>query len=157
MTFSFFRSAISSSEKPASLNTSLVWLPGLGGGDGTPAVVRLNRGAGAGCITPSISTNVPRSALCGCLGASSKLRTGAKQISVASIISHHWSRVFVLNNALNLLFNSGHPADLNLRGSSQLAAQLFRYFSQLHVSTDFRKTSCIYELSWKTFQVRMIT
>ncbi len=33
---------------------------------GGPGGVRLNRGAGAGCTTPSTSTNVPRWTLCGC-------------------------------------------------------------------------------------------
>jgi hypothetical protein len=39
--------------------------------------VRLKRGAGAGCVTPSISMKVPRAALCGCFGASANESTGA--------------------------------------------------------------------------------
>ena len=51
-------------------------------------------GAGAGWITPSNSTKVFRATLCACLGASSRSSTGAKQTSVASMISHHSAWVF---------------------------------------------------------------
>src|SRR5437762_13241203 len=43
----------------------------------TSATVRLKRGAGAGCATPSISMNVLRAALWGCFGASLRESTGA--------------------------------------------------------------------------------
>ena len=44
---------------------------------GMDAWVRLKRGAGAGCVTPSTSTKVLRSTLWGCCGASLKDSTGA--------------------------------------------------------------------------------
>src|SRR4051812_21518021 len=40
--------------------------------------VREKRGAGAGCVTPWRSTKIFRAAMCGCLGASLMVRTGAK-------------------------------------------------------------------------------
>ena len=39
---------------------------GWAGGDEMAPGVRLNRGAGAGCIIPATSTNVSRSTLWGC-------------------------------------------------------------------------------------------
>ena len=57
--------------RPQSARISRECCPGWAGGVPIAAGVRLNRGAGAGCIRPSTSTNVPRAALCGmdgCLG-----------------------------------------------------------------------------------------
>ena len=51
---------------------------------GVSGTLRLKRGAGAGCVTPSISTYVPRALRWGCSGASFKFNTGAKQDSVPS-------------------------------------------------------------------------
>src|SRR5690606_30239472 len=52
------------------VKTSEVCSPGAGIGPGGPAGVAENRGAGAGWITPSTSTKVPRSTRCGWRGAS---------------------------------------------------------------------------------------
>src|SRR6266404_303552 len=69
--------------------------------------VREKRGAGAGCTTPSTSTKILRSAMCGCCGASDSDSTGAKQTSVPSMIAHHSARVFVLNTAVIFAFIAG--------------------------------------------------
>src|SRR5436189_1864903 len=53
-----------------SLRISSVCSPGRGGGPPSSAGVRLNRGAGAGCTTPSRSTNTPRAVLYRCRVAS---------------------------------------------------------------------------------------
>ncbi len=55
------RESISSAENPSRERTSSVCWPGCGGGDDIAPGVLLNRGAGAGCITPAIFTNVSRS------------------------------------------------------------------------------------------------
>ena len=78
---------------PQPVNTSSVCWPGQAGSPSISAVVRLNRGAGAGWVTPPCSTKVPRSTLWGWAAASLIVRTGAKQTSVCSMISHHSSRV----------------------------------------------------------------
>src|ERR1700733_7663058 len=44
----------------------------------TWGTVRLNRGAGAGCVTPSRTMKTRRAWLCGCLGASDIERTGVE-------------------------------------------------------------------------------
>src|SRR2546426_548513 len=49
------KSAISASENPQADMISPVLLPGIGGPRRTDEGVRLNRGAGAGCGTPSTS------------------------------------------------------------------------------------------------------
>ena len=61
-------------------------------------VVRLKRGAGAGCTTPSTSTNVPRAFEVRMLAAPrDQSSTGATQASVCSNSAAHSSRAFVLN------------------------------------------------------------
>ena len=80
----------------------------------TPATVLLNLGAGAGCTTPSVFTNVPRAALCGCIGASSQSNPGAKHASVPSSNSHHAARVRVANKAARRAFKSGHALNNQL-------------------------------------------
>ena len=79
----------------------------------------LNLGVGArearrgrGCVTPLRSTNVPRAMLCGCCGASAIDNTGAKQMSVCSMISHHSSRVFSLKRAMSSVLRSGQAERL---------------------------------------------
>ena len=69
--------------------------------------VRLNRGAGDGCVKPSTSVYTARCSFAPCLGASTIVRTGAKQASLPMIVSHS-SRVLVLSIALSFAFNSGH-------------------------------------------------
>ena len=76
--------------------------------------VREKRGAGAGCVTPSTSTKVLRATLCGWLGASARLSTGAKQTSVPSMIAHHSSRVLVLITAASLAFSAGQAVAVHL-------------------------------------------
>ena len=51
-------SAISSSLNPNCIRTSSVCWPGCAGGLSIFPGVRLNRGAGAGWVTPATSTNV---------------------------------------------------------------------------------------------------
>ena len=72
----------------------------------TSGTVRLNRGAGAGCVVPATSTNVPRSTLCGCSAASPIVSTGAKHTSVASMISHHSARVLLANTSVRRAFSA---------------------------------------------------
>src|SRR3982075_1489664 len=69
--------------------------------------VREKRGAGAGCTTPSTSTKILRSAMCGCFGASDSDSTGAKQTSVPSMIAHHSARGLDLNTAFIFSFIAG--------------------------------------------------
>jgi hypothetical protein len=69
--------------------------------------VREKRGAGAGWVTPWRSTKIFRAAMCGCVGASAMVSTGAKQMSVPSMILHHSSRVLVLNSCVNFSFSAG--------------------------------------------------
>jgi hypothetical protein len=69
--------------------------------------VRLNRGAGAGCTTPSRVSNVPRATLWGCDAASSMDSTGAKHTSVASISSHHSSRVRERKTSASFALSAG--------------------------------------------------
>ena len=57
--------AMSAALKPSPASTSLVSAPGRAGGDGGAQVVRPNRGAGAGWVTPPTSMKVLRAALCG--------------------------------------------------------------------------------------------
>ena len=66
----------SARSRSSSSRSARVWSPGSAGGDGADAAVRENRGAGAGCTTPSTVTNVPRARLCGWFGASASPRTG---------------------------------------------------------------------------------
>src|ERR1700694_5864457 len=63
--------------------------------------VREKRGAGAGWVTPWRSTKIFRAAMCGCFGASAMVRTGAKQMSVPSMILHHSWRVLLLNTSVS--------------------------------------------------------
>src|SRR5690606_9239873 len=60
-----------------SRRTSSVCSPGLGGGRLTLARVALNRGAGAGCTTPSTVMNVRRACNWAFAGASRNDMTGA--------------------------------------------------------------------------------
>ena len=69
--------------------------------------VRLNRGAGAGWSRPYSFTTVLRALMCGWSTASAIVSTGAKHASVCSRISHHSSRVLVLNSAVNRSRSSG--------------------------------------------------
>ena len=50
--------------------------------------------------------------LCGCCGASAIDNTGAKQMSVCSMISHHSSRVFSLKRAMSSVLRSGQAERL---------------------------------------------
>ncbi len=75
---------------------------------GVAAGVRLNRGAGDGCKTPSSSTKVARSRLWGCSAASRRFSTGAKHASVPSRISHHSERLFEAKIDANRRRTSGH-------------------------------------------------
>ena len=61
--------------------------------------VREKRGAGAGCTTPSSSTNVRARAIVRMRRRLGERSTGAKQASLPSSSSHHSSRVFVLERA----------------------------------------------------------
>jgi hypothetical protein len=72
--------------KPQSRSASSVCSPGRAGGRWIALGVRLNRGAGAGWITPFSSTKVARWRLCGWRGASSMLSKGAKQTSLPSMM-----------------------------------------------------------------------
>lgn len=72
------------------------------------SVIPFERGAGAGCVTPSISMKVLRAMLCGCAGASSMSSTGAKQMSVPSMRSTHSARVRVAIAAATRRLSSGH-------------------------------------------------
>src|SRR5689334_2954482 len=69
--------------------------------------VREKRGAGAGWVTPWRSTNTPRAAMWACFGASAMVSTGAKQMSVPSMIAHHSSRVLLLNTVTSFSFSAG--------------------------------------------------
>ncbi len=69
--------------------------------------VREKRGAGAGWVTPWRSTKIFRAAMCGCFGASAMVRTGAKQMSVPSMILHQSSRVLLLNTFASFSFSAG--------------------------------------------------
>ena len=69
--------------------------------------VREKRGAGAGCMMPSTSTKILRSAMCGCFGASDSDSTGAKQTSVPSMIAHHSARVLALEHLVIFAFIAG--------------------------------------------------
>src|SRR2546423_100570 len=91
--------AISASDRSQSASASSVSAAGADGGREIPPGVRLKRGAGAGWVTPPTSVNTWRATLCGWRGASSSVRTGAKQTSVPSMISHHSARVFCLKMA----------------------------------------------------------
>src|SRR5271156_1364697 len=68
-------SALSSNPSPAS--TAAVLSPGSAGDRGGAGTVRENRGAGAGCGTPSTSMNVCRATLCGWLGPPVIVNPGA--------------------------------------------------------------------------------
>src|SRR4029078_2673695 len=96
------RSEISWVENPQSRSTASLCSPALGGGACTAPGVRLKRGAGAGCVTPSTSTKVLRSALWGWRGASSRSRIGAKQTSLPSMTLHHSACVFDLKICASL-------------------------------------------------------
>ena len=72
--------------------------------------VRLKRGAGAGCTTPSTSTKVDRAWLCGCRCASHGERTGATQASVPSKTASHSSRVLVATDGGTRSFMAGQFA-----------------------------------------------
>ena len=83
------------------------------GTDGGPAIrpgVRLNRGDGAGCVTPPWLSNVPLAALCGCPAASSIRSTGATHASVPSKSSAHSARVRVSKTALSFARICGQRA-----------------------------------------------
>lgn len=92
-------SRISSEERPSSASNVSESAPGGRDGDWMAPGVLVNRGAGAGWMTPSCSTNVPRARLCGWSGASMSESTGAKQTSLPSRSSHHSARVFCLKSA----------------------------------------------------------
>ena len=63
-----------------------------GGGPYLALGVLLKRGAGAGCVMPSISTSVPRARTCGCCAASRSVCTGATQTSSSASRAHQSSR-----------------------------------------------------------------
>src|ERR1700739_4835616 len=72
----FSHAATRSDPIPQSPNTSRLCSPGSGGLRSTDAGDLLNRGAGAGCGSPSISAKRLRARLCGCTGASSPSKSG---------------------------------------------------------------------------------
>ena len=75
--------------------------PSRADGPGRRAGVRSRRGDGAGCRTPSTSTNTPRSALCGSRAASGKFSTGVTQASVPSKFAAHSAIVLVAIRVLD--------------------------------------------------------
>ncbi len=86
---------------PQAASASRVCSPGRAGGASRVGAVREKRGAGAGWVTPSRSTKVPRAARCGWCGASARGTTGATQASVPSKTSAHSACVFSRNRALS--------------------------------------------------------
>ena len=84
-------------------------------------LVRLKRGAGAGCTIPSISMKVPRALLCRWCGASAIDRTGATQASEPSRSAHHSAAVRVASRAAIVVLIAGQlaglPADGRVAGS----------------------------------------
>ena len=97
-------------------------LPGTGGGSGTAAGVRLNRGAGAGWRTPPTSMNVPRATLCGCPGASAMLSTGVTQASDPSNTSAHSAWVLAANAAVSRSRSAGQPDGSSCGGRSETSS-----------------------------------
>src|SRR4051794_4793076 len=73
-------------------------------GSRTADGVREKRGAGAGCLTPWRSRKTLRATMCGCSVASDMVSTGAKQMSVPSMILHKSSRVLLLNTVFSFSF-----------------------------------------------------
>jgi hypothetical protein len=96
----------------------VVSAPGKPGAPPASPGVRLNRGAAAGCTTPSTDVNVPRLTLCGCAGASPRVSTGAKQVSVPSSSARHSASVFVLNTSATAVRADGHDEGSACESSS---------------------------------------
>ena len=89
--------------------------PEASGGVGGSSRVRLKRGAGAGCATPSSSTNAGRARLCGWCGASSIDSTGAKQASVPSSRRTNHRACASESVRPGAPFASGHRVAIHLR------------------------------------------
>ena len=85
---------------PQAVSASRVCSPGSAGALLMVDAVREKRGAGAGWVTPSCSTKVPRAARCGWAGASARGTTGATQASVPSKTSAHSACVRSLNRLI---------------------------------------------------------
>ncbi len=89
-------SRASTSAMPQAASASRVSCPALAGRrrGRASASVREKRGAGAGWVIPSRSTNVPRAARCGCSKASLSGRTGRRRRPSAAKTSTHsaWVR-----------------------------------------------------------------
>ena len=92
---------------PQAVSASRVCSPGSAGALLMVDAVREKRGAGAGWVTPSRSTKVPRAARCGWAGASARGTTGATQASVPSKTSAHSACVRSLNRLIRASADGG--------------------------------------------------
>src|SRR4029453_12843378 len=98
----------STSSRPQATSASRVCAPGRAGGIPNDVGVRENRGAGAGCRTPSCSTKTPRASRCGCDAPSGS--TGATQASVPSKRAVRSAWVLVAKVSASTLRSSGQFA-----------------------------------------------
>src|SRR3546814_16926837 len=78
---------------------------------GSPSTRPDKRGAGAGCMTPFVSTNVQRAALWGGAGASATARIGATQAPAPSSTAHHSFRARVRNPSVRRTPGAGSAVE----------------------------------------------